>query len=393
MPTKSLTKNAYDGNSDGNWKDQPHTTFVRKDGKSFWRYRVNKNGIKINTTRGKGRSLQDDRAKWSEWNLQVEQGINPLKRDGRSSSFEAVAERYLERKINELSSKVSVNGYVNTIRNIAIKEWGARPIDTISRDDVIDLLAKDWRRGGRVETMSRLQTRLADIFSLAIADGLRPPPNPAVWKDNLEHFLASPQRLKSTQNIPAMGYLEAPDFYKKVRAGTSISHKCLEFYMLTIGGRIGGTRAIRWDDVDFTKAEWVCPKEFHKSRRDWSTPLIPRAIEILEEIKILYPAQRYVFSSPVRGKQRPVSSTAITKVHDRDAPNEPKTGKQADVHGWRATFKTWAEEVAVNTSPRVIELQSGRRAIASAAEAAYMRGDMYIKRKNLLSQWYTFLNG
>ena len=392
MPTKSLTKSAYDGTSDGSWKDQPHTTFTRKAGKSYWRYRVNKNGIKINTTRGKGRSLQEDRAQWSEWNVMVEQGINPLKRGGKSSSFEAVAERYLDRKIDELTSKVSVNGYINTIRHIAIKEWGARSIDSISRDDVIELLSKDWRKGGRVETMNRLRARLEQIFSLAIADGFRSPPNPATWKDNLEHYLSSPEKLKDPKNIAAMNYLDAPKFYKQVREGESISHKCLEFYMLTVGGRIGGTRQIQWEDIDIPRAEWVCPKATHKSRNDWSTPLLPRAIEILEEIRIVYPEKQYIFGSPLRHKNVPVSNTAITKVHDRFAPIEPKTGKQADVHGWRATFKTWAEEVAVDTSSRVIEVQSGRSFTSSAAEAAYMRGDLYAKRFDLLSQWYAFLN-
>ena len=334
-----------------------------------------------------------DRRQWAEWNDLVAQGIDPLRRsEAADATFESVAYRYMEKKIQELSSKPSKNAYRHTL-GIACEAWGDWPIKKVRRDDVLDLLRREWRPGGKVETYSRLRQRLEGVFSLAIADGLIDGPNPAAWKDNLEHYLPiAPKIMKSTR-IAAMHYSEAPAFYKRIREGSSISHKALEFYMLTVGARIGGTRHLTWDQVDFEQARWICPPEFHKSRKEWPTPLLPRCLEILEEVRELAVRESpYAFASPQAAKNAPVSSTAISKVHDAAAPQDASEGRQADVHGWRSTFKTWAEEQSSAPS-RIIEVQSGRLFTANAAEAAYMRGDLREKRMTLLWDWWEFLNG
>ena len=244
-----------------------------------------------------------------------------------------------------------------------------------------------------METYSRLRQRLEGVFSLAIADGLIDGPNPAAWKDNLQHYLPEAPKIMKSTRIAAMPYSAAPAFYKQIREGNSISHKALEFYLLTIGARIGGTRHLAWEQVDFGQDRWICPAEFHKSRKDWPTPLLPRCLEILEEARALAVREsRFAFASPQASKDAPVSNTAISKVHDAAAPEDASAGRQADVHGWRSTFKTWAEEQGSAPS-RVIEVQSGRLFTANAAEAAYMRGDLREKRMTLLWDWWEFLNG
>ncbi len=391
MATKNLTSTAYNGKADGTWRDQPHTAFVRKNGRAFWRYRVNANGISINTTRAPGASLAEDRRKWADWNALVAQGINPLNRAQTGTTFASVAQRYLDKKLQELSSKPSKNAYKHTL-GIACDAWGDWPIEKVRRDDVLALLKREWRPGGKVETYSRLRQRLEGVFSLAIADGLIDGPNPAAWKDNLEHYLPIAPKIMKSDRIAAMPYSEAPAFYQRIREGNSISHKALEFYMLTIGARIGGTRHLAWEQVDFEQARWICPGEFHKSRKDWPTPLLPRCLEILEEARELAGRESpWAFVSPYASKDGPVSNTAISKVHDAAAPDDASAGRQADVHGWRSTFKTWAEEQSSAPS-RVIEVQSGRLFTANAAEAAYMRGDLREKRMALLWDWWGFLN-
>ena len=55
------------------------------------------------------------------------------------------------------------------------------------------------------------------------------------------------------------------------------------------------------------------------------------------------------------------------------------------VHGFRATFKTWANE-ATSYQNEVIELALAH-AIGTKVEKAYQRGDLFIKRVRLMQDW------
>ena len=62
-------------------------------------------------------------------------------------------------------------------------------------------------------------------------------------------------------------------------------------------------------------------------------------------------------------------------------------------HGFRASFKTWAEETEVPFSDRVVEAMQGHRVEVSKVRAAYNRAK-YIEQRNKLSQlWCDFVLG
>jgi integrase len=58
------------------------------------------------------------------------------------------------------------------------------------------------------------------------------------------------------------------------------------------------------------------------------------------------------------------------------------------VHGFRATFKTWASE-RTSFQNEIVEA-SLAHTIGGKVEQAYMRGDMFEKRRRLMQQWATF---
>ena len=398
MAKTYLTAAAYNGQKIGSWADLPRTTFIREKGREYWRYRCKTTKLTINTKIKKGASLAADRDQFRKWNELVDQGIDPrsVKADKRVSSaaFSSVAEQYLEKKLAELSSKGQQNGYINTIRNYAVAHFGDTPIDEITSMDVVELLRPEWHRDGKVETMVRLRQRLQGVFSLAIAAGYMGPPNPAMWDDNLEHLLPKPEQIQTRRNEPAMHYRDAPAYFRAVRATESMSAKALEFYCLTIGARIGGTLKSRWDGLDAEKGRYTCWAANHKSRRDWATPMTVSAMSVLQEAKALAQWEsEWIFRSPLANKDQPITREAVDKIHDRFTGFDPMQQRAATVHGWRSTFKTWAEE-ETNHSNKVIEVQSGRSfASKGSAEGAYMRGDLFDKRLALLKDWESFLNG
>jgi integrase len=57
-------------------------------------------------------------------------------------------------------------------------------------------------------------------------------------------------------------------------------------------------------------------------------------------------------------------------------------------HGFRSTFRDWAAE-CTNYPNEVVEMALAHT-INSKVEAAYRRGDLFEKRKTLMSDWATF---
>jgi integrase len=58
------------------------------------------------------------------------------------------------------------------------------------------------------------------------------------------------------------------------------------------------------------------------------------------------------------------------------------------VHGFRSTFRDWASE-CTNFSNEVCEAALAH-VIENKAEAAYRRGDLFEKRRQLMEAWATY---
>jgi hypothetical protein len=58
------------------------------------------------------------------------------------------------------------------------------------------------------------------------------------------------------------------------------------------------------------------------------------------------------------------------------------------VHGFRATFKTWARE-RTSFQNEIVEAALAH-VVGDKVEQAYRRGDLFEKRRRLMQQWATF---
>ena len=65
-----------------------------------------------------------------------------------------------------------------------------------------------------------------------------------------------------------------------------------------------------------------------------------------------------------------------------------KDGRPITAHGFRATFKTWAEEVA--TVPHVVVEQAMGHQVGTKVERAYRRTDLLEKRRELMTAWANY---
>jgi len=70
---------------------------------------------------------------------------------------------------------------------------------------------------------------------------------------------------------------------------------------------------------------------------------------------------------------------------------DPKQGnRDVTVHGFRSTFRDWAAE-RTNFPNHVVEMALAHK-IDDEVEAAYRRGDLFEKRRRLMTEWAIFCN-
>ena len=123
---------------------------------------------------------------------------------------------------------------------------------------------------------------------------------------------------------------------------------------------------------------WVIPAERMKARRLHTVPLSDEALDVLDRARKAS-TNNYLFS----GYRGPLSNMAFLAILKRM--------KRQDItpHGFRSTFRDWAAETTSHPSD-VVEMALAH-SVANKVEAAYRRGDLFEKRRELMADWASYL--
>ena len=105
-----------------------------------------------------------------------------------------------------------------------------------------------------------------------------------------------------------------------------------------------------------------------------------RALAILREAEKLTNGSGLVFPGSRAGK--PLSDMTLSKL-------VKELGFEADVHGFRTSFRTWAQERT--NFPREVAEAALAHVVKDKAEAAYARSDVFDKRRKMMESWAGFL--
>ncbi len=214
------------------------------------------------------------------------------------------------------------------------------------------------------------------------------------WRqDNPAESIAQalPKRDKSkSEHRKALPYPEVAGCIKAVQAsGAGISTKLtLEFLVLT-ATRSGEARGALWSEIALgtpaafaTSGTWTVPASRMKAKREHRIPLSSRAVEILREAQSLTDGTGLVFPGTKSGKA--LSDMTLSKL-------VKELGFDADVHGFRTSFRTWAQERT--NFPRELAEAALAHTIKDKAEAAYARSDVFDKRRKMMEAWAAYLVG
>jgi integrase len=300
----------------------------------------------------------------------------------REITFAAAAERYIAEKL-ALEKPGQAGQWRQSLRDHALPTLGTLPVTEIGTPQVLDVLQPIWQT--KTETASRVRGRIEQVLSWAQAAAFIPlgTPNPARWKDSLEHLLPEPRAIAEREHHAALPVEEIPAFMAALRELSGVDARALEFAILNASRTEEVLGAIPADELDRSAAVWNIPgarvKNF-KADETHRVPLAAPALAIVDEMLAQH-SERYLF--PGR-PGRPLGPQALRRVLE-------KLGR-SDVtpHGFRASFRTWAG--TTKHARETAELAIAHR-VFGKTEAAYERGDHFAKRRALMDDWAHYCSG
>ena len=338
-----------------------------------WRGRAKEMGLGSAT----GVPLVDARARAADARRKVSQGLNPIeerKRDGGIPMFGEMADDVREALSAGFRNEKHKAQWKSTLETYAAP-LRAKPVDTITTDDVLSVLKPIWTK--KAETASRLRGRIEKILDAAKAKGFRDGENPARWRGHLDNLLPRPLKLTRGHHA-AMAYEDVAAFIGKLRKREATAAVALEFCILT-AARSGEVLGLRWPEIDFDKKIWTVPAERMKAGREHRVPLSARAVSIL---KALAKAKQGEFAFAGQRLNKPLSGMAMEMMLRRMKIDD------ATVHGFRSSFRDWAGNVS--NFPREVTETALAHVIGDKAEQAYRRSDALDKRRKLMEAWAAY---
>ena len=120
-----------------------------------------------------------------------------------------------------------------------------------------------------------------------------------------------------------------------------------------------------------------------KMRQEHSVPLNGTACKVLNIIQ-KHNSSNFIFLS--NRKKSHISKDCMRLLLKTDFP---EIYIKAVPHGFRSSFRNWAEE-NFNFSRRAVELCLAHTN-KNKVEKAYLRSDLFLKRQQIMNEWNNFL--
>jgi integrase len=340
-------------------------------------------------------SLSEARRRATDHRNQRRDGIDPLEAkaaqrqaqrlaSAKGRTFQECAVEFIEKHRAGWRNAKHRQQWENTLATYVYPTLGELAVSAIDTGLVVQVLDPIWTT--KPETASRVRGRIEAVLDAATVRGFRQGPNPAQWKGNLAHILPARSRVRRVEHHAALPFDETPAFLAAVRSRQGMAARALEFAALT-AARTGEVLGARWSEIDLPARVWAVPADRMKMEREHRVPLSDAALDVLEKVKPLAlttegvpnPAAP-VFPGPRRAL--PMSDMTMLMLLRRMKRDDLTT------HGFRSTFRDWAAE---RTSyPREVVEMALAHAIGNKVEAAYRRGDLFEKRRQLMIDWANF---
>jgi integrase len=295
-------------------------------------------------------------------------------------TFEAAAREFYAMHKGIWKGRQAGLNWIGRMVNYAFPLIGSKLCSDIGSPDMLAVLRPIWRE--KISTADKLRVNLGQVMKAAKAAGYCGADNASAVDDALQ---ALPKGKRDGKGHPAMRLEDVPGFFRSLHGMSEcdILLRCALAFTVLTGKRSGEVRLAKWSEFkDLDKRLWNIPGERMKMGRAHREPLSLHALAILELARHCNDNLEYVF--PNRDTGEPFSDMAMLQIMRRSGYMDAD-GKPVTVHGFRATFRTWAAEET--NYPRAICELALAHGNPDKIEAAYQRSDLEAKRRAMMEEW------
>jgi integrase len=287
-------------------------------------------------------------------------------------TFRAATQAYFDLHEQQWKSRKHRAQFLSSLIMYAHPVIGDLLVSAVDTGAVLRCIEPIWH--SKTETANRVRGRIEKVLTWCTVRGYRTGENPARWSGHLASALPAPGRVAAVVHHAALPYPELPAFMAELTTRPGIGARALEFVILT-AARSGEVLGARWSEI--TDNTWTIPAARMKAGREHRVPLAPAALTLLAAL----PRESdFVFIGGRAGTG--LSPMAMTTVLRRMGRND------ATVHGFRSSFMDWAHERTAFA--KVVIDMALAHTVGDKVEAAYRRGDLFEKRRQLMAMWASY---
>jgi integrase len=287
-------------------------------------------------------------------------------------SFDDCATAYVAAHRAGWRNSKHASQWTNTIKAYCSPVFGKLPVHLVGVGLVMKAIEPIWTV--KPETAGRVRGRIERILDWAKVRGYRDGENPARWQGHLDHLLPARGKVRRVKHHAALPYPDIPAFVTELRGRDAVAARALEFAILT-AARTSEVLGATWSEIDLEGRVWTIAANRMKSGQEHRIPLGDRAIEIVKNM-MTKKQNEYIFSGDRRAALSNMSFLMLLRRMGR---------RDITAHGFRSSFRDWVEEKT--DAPRAVAEMALAHSIGNAVEAAYRRGDLFEKRRILMSEW------
>ena len=375
---------------------------IAKGGSKSWILRIRIDGRRLDKGVGSFPTVTLTQArKLAEANrVAVAAGGNPwaakeretasIKPEGRARrktlTFSEVARLVHGEYARQLDSEKNARNWLQTLERHIFPVIGDTPITEIGRAEVLAALKPIWWT--LPDAARRIRLRVRRVLDWSVENDLiEVNPELSLTKVSL------PPQPKVLAHRPALHHRDVRAALLKVSDSQAwdATKLCFEWMVLTASRPQEALRA-QWGEIQGDV--WEIPAGKMKARRSHRVPLAGQTLDLLRRARELHrtPADdpewpitpapdAYLFPHPATRK-----SLSVAALEGR----VEKCGLAAVPHGFRSSFRDWAEELS-GASHNAIEL-SLAHAVGNQVERAYLRSDLMAPRLLLMKAWADYVS-
>jgi integrase len=188
--------------------------------------------------------------------------------------------------------------------------------------------------------------------------------------------------MPKVKHFASVAYDKVPAVMAALAEDDTDASRVLRFIVLTaarvgeVNGDMYGKVPLKWREIAQNGDGWVwtCPAARMKNKRDHRVPLSATALALIGDKGA---DDDNVF--PIH------SSAPLNKLRERLHITET-------VHGFRSSFETWAVETGA-ADKQLAECALSHYPGDATTYGAYMRGDLFERRRKLMEEWAAYATG